>query len=751
MRLDTRAFLCLLLAVAILAVVPPVVAETIAPAMPTLLFLGVENRHGEPAMQGVERRATALLDDAFTRSRRFQLIDRKIAAGLLKQPAVTEADLTALRAHFPALCYLVAGDLTGDDLASEITLRFIDAATGAVTQTLKASHITTPHVEPLARKLFLEMWDKFPLIGQIIQVQGGKVYVDLGTKQGLTLGETLTVWRVERLGERILDQEEVGRLTLKKVTPQTAWGEFAPLVAGSTSATVGLMVQTQPAAPAATGDRPQETIIALQPFENQSGETALNYLGGAIAESLTTRLIGLKDFRLMDRLQLNRLLDEQRLQSSALFDPALTVASGQLWSPRYIVGGSFQKLGDHYRLDARMKDLQTGEILRAENLVGEDILRLPDALGDLLIDALSRQPDWQMTRVTGVQVEVRRVGELPAAIYHLLPGLKYRILEIHLQNQTKTPQRLVIRTAIQGYTQDASDTVDLEPDQIRTIHPYPAFLTAKLATLLTDQPTAWSIRITRPDGAPVFEQTQPLTLLARDTLLFQHQFLSEHADLLPTIAAWVAPQAPTIGKLLGEATPRIPFGGFVGYQETRFMIGDRDPAQRQAAEQPDHAAITRRQVQALYETLQDHGLRYAEQSSQYPAQDRQRVLHPQDALAHKTANCLDSTVLFASLLLRVGLQPVIVLVPGHAFLGWRTWHDSPDYEFLETTKLGTASFADAMAAGQNQAERAGIRVRTLSQPLPPGGLLRLGSGTLVLDMARLKQQTADIPLVAPEA
>lgn len=532
MRLDTRALIRLLLAVTILAAVPPAVAETTAPALPTLLFLGVENRHGEPAMHGVERRATALLDDAFARSRRFQLIDRKTAAGLLKQPTVAEADLAALRTYFPTLRYLVAGDLTGNNLASEITLRFIDAATGAITQTLRASHITTPHVEPLARQLFLAVRNAFPLTGQIIQIQDSKVYVDLGAEQGLIPGETLSVWRVERIGERIIDQEEIGRLVLKKVTPQAAWGEFAPRVAG-TPATVGLTVQTQPAAPAPTGgDQPQETIIALQPFENRSGEASLSYLGDAIAENLTTRLTGLKGFKLVDRLQLDQQLNEQRLQSSALFDPALTVASGRLWSPRYIVGGSFQKLGDHYRIDARMKDVQTGESLRAESLIGEDILRLPDTLGDLLINALNRQPDWQSTRVTGIQVEIRHVRELPTAIYHLLPGLKYRILEVRLQNTTTTPQRLVVRTAIQGYTQDASDTVDIEPGQARTLYPYPAFLTAKLTTLLTDQPTAWTLHITRPDGAQVFEKTLPLQLLARDTLLFQHAFLDEQVDLL---------------------------------------------------------------------------------------------------------------------------------------------------------------------------------------------------------------------------
>lgn len=749
MRRIPPALLPLLGIITLLALIPPAVAETMTPALPTVLFLGVDNQHREATMQGTTQRATALLDDAFARSGRFRLIDRKTAAGLLKQTTVTEADLTALQARFPQMRYLVAGVLTGDDLSSELTLRFIDAATGAVTQTLKASHITTPHIEPLARHLFLALRDAFPLTGQIIQVQDDKVYMDLGAEHGLIPGATLTVWRVERLDERILDQENVGQLVVKKVLPQAAWGTWTPLTQGA-PATVGLTVQTPPSAAPAASDRPPEPIIALQPFANESGDPTLNYLSGAMAEGLTTRLTGLPGFRLIDRLQLNRLLDEQRLQSSALFDPALTVASGQLWSPRYIVGGAFQKLGAHYRLDARMKDLQTGEVLRAESLIDEDLLRLPDALGGLLIEALRREPDWQTTEVTGVQVEIRHVDEVPTGIYHLLPGLKHRILEIRLQNHTPTAQRLIVHTAIQGYTQAAQDTVDLQPDETRTLYPYPSFLTAKLATLLTDQPTAWTIRITRLDGATVFEQTRALQLLARDTLLFHHRFLNEHADLLTTIAAWVAPQAPVIGQLLSEASRRTPFGGFVGYQETRFLAGDRDPAQRQAAEHLDHAAITRRQVQAFYETLQDHGLRYAEQSSLYPAQDRQRVLHPQEALAHQTANCLDGAVLFASLLLRAGLQPVIVLIPGHAFLGWQTWVDSDEYEFLETTQLGSASFARALTAGQEQAKRAGIRARTLNRPFKEGVLDEI-PGMLILDVAQLKQRMADLPLITAAA
>ena len=45
---------------------------------------------------------------------------------------------------------------------------------------------------------------------------------------------------------------------------------------------------------------------------------------------------------------------------------------------------------------------------------------------------------------------------------------------------------------------------------------------------------------------------------------------------------------------------------------------------------------------------------------------------PRESLADKEANCINGTVLFASLLEGISMSPAIVLVPGHAFLAWET-------------------------------------------------------------------------------
>jgi hypothetical protein len=60
-------------------------------------------------------------------------------------------------------------------------------------------------------------------------------------------------------------------------------------------------------------------------------------------------------------------------------------------------------------------------------------------------------------------------------------------------------------------------------------------------------------------------------------------------------------------------------------------------------------------------------------------------------------------VLLASLLEAISLRPAIVVVPGHAFLGWETWRDSGEWRYLETTMLGTHPFEAAAARGDEEA------------------------------------------------
>jgi hypothetical protein len=98
-----------------------------------------------------------------------------------------------------------------------------------------------------------------------------------------------------------------------------------------------------------------------------------------------------------------------------------------------------------------------------------------------------------------------------------------------------------------------------------------------------------------------------------------------------------------------------------------------------------------RQVWAIWHALFARGIRY---SSADPAIERgpnvfsQHVRFLEDTWADRSANCIDGSVLIASVLQRIGIRSFLVLVPGHAFVGFYIDADAQHAAYLETTLLG---------------------------------------------------------------
>jgi len=99
-----------------------------------------------------------------------------------------------------------------------------------------------------------------------------------------------------------------------------------------------------------------------------------------------------------------------------------------------------------------------------------------------------------------------------------------------------------------------------------------------------------------------------------------------------------------------------------------------------------------RQAWAIWHALSARGIRY---SGADPGVDHgphvfsQRVRFLADTWNDRSANCIDGSALLASALQRVGLRSFLVLVPGHALVGFYTDAASQHAVYLETTLLGT--------------------------------------------------------------
>jgi len=113
-----------------------------------------------------------------------------------------------------------------------------------------------------------------------------------------------------------------------------------------------------------------------------------------------------------------------------------------------------------------------------------------------------------------------------------------------------------------------------------------------------------------------------------------------------------------------------------------------------------------RQVFAVWTDFQRRGFRYSSVTvtpSMSPFVRSQYVRFLSDALNTSQANCVDGTVLFASVLRRIGIDPVLVLTPDHCFLGFFLDRAHQRWAFLETTLLGNTDVAESSLDQQNWA------------------------------------------------
>lgn len=143
-------------------------------------------------------------------------------------------------------------------------------------------------------------------------------------------------------------------------------------------------------------------------------------------------------------------------------------------------------------------------------------------------------------------------------------------------------------------------------------------------------------------------------------------------------AAYVNEESPLIDKILREALNTRIVRSFLGYQ-------------RGTAESVD------KQVYALWNVLQKRGFKYSSVSYSSLSSNvvyAQRVRTFEDAFNSSQINCVDGSVLFASLLRAINITPVLVQLPGHMFVGYYTDNARKNLTFLETTMIGNVDLDD---------------------------------------------------------
>lgn len=145
-------------------------------------------------------------------------------------------------------------------------------------------------------------------------------------------------------------------------------------------------------------------------------------------------------------------------------------------------------------------------------------------------------------------------------------------------------------------------------------------------------------------------------------------------DMPFMVAGFVNEDHPSINQILQEALRTGMINRFAGYQGNQQEV--------------------LLQVGAIWNALQRRGVKYSNIPTTSGRDIRvmsQHVRFLSDTIQASQANCLDGSVLFASILRKIGIEPLVVIIPGHAFVGFYTDANRNGSAFLETTLIGNTN------------------------------------------------------------
>jgi len=132
--------------------------------------------------------------------------------------------------------------------------------------------------------------------------------------------------------------------------------------------------------------------IAVLDFQNLTGRAEMNFLEKAIPQILITDLMLCDEITIVERARMQDVLDEMQLALSGMIDEETAVEIGAMAGANTILVGSITVGGDVYRIDSRLVNVATGEVLLAEKkdwLSEDEIIRATDELAEAIIRQLT--------------------------------------------------------------------------------------------------------------------------------------------------------------------------------------------------------------------------------------------------------------------------------------------------------------------------------------------------------------------------
>jgi TolB-like protein len=179
---------------------------------------------------------------------------------------------------------------------------------------------------------------------------------------------------------------------------------------------VSVLLAAPAAAQQTTDTRPG---VAVMPFFAGAAlgldADAMGALSIGIQQILITELTTNSALRVVDRSVIRELLAEQDLGASGRVDAETAARIGRVVGAKYVIVGGFSDIQGVFRLDGRVVDAETSEVLKAEQVTDrrDNLYGIITTFGNRLTDGVKLPP---LSRSAREQQEVRAAQTPPAAV-----------------------------------------------------------------------------------------------------------------------------------------------------------------------------------------------------------------------------------------------------------------------------------------------------------------------------------------------
>ncbi len=334
------------------------------------------------------------------------------------------------------------------------------------------------------------------------------------------------------------------------------------------------------------------------------------------------------------------------------------------------------------------------------------------------------------------EVNMRKIQRpVPIRIYEQMQSMQgYQdvLIKYDIFNFSDKKMRIRVETEILGFTEKATKVIYLhglnnERGQKARImvSQCPRLKRGLLEKLTRPERAMMRCKVMDEDTKnTLYEETVNIDLLANDEIIWELRDIRSNVKygMHEFICSWITPRDNE---------------GLI--ENVRTQAALKRPSRSFGGEDFNDPVVVESHIRAVYDYLSEYGLVYVSQPfSAMPSVAGQRIVLPETVLKNKSGNCIDLSILFASILEGAGLYSLIFLTSDHAFIGWGNKNNPAKIIFLETTVIGQVGFDEAMKLGKKAFQDKFAMTGAPDNWMPPLGIMGMIRGCHLIDTAEIR-------------